>query len=119
MLGNDAELPTTPMTDASYGIRLPSGAIISHDNDETSCNPTGYFLVLRTSVPMYLLEDLSPLLVHGRGGRYKLRVWQKRITREKGVGRYEASGAQVYTYGLGGRYGAVDNDPIYWYILAK
>lgn len=26
---------------------------------------------------------------------------------------------KVYTYGLGGRYGAVDNDPIYWYILAK
>ncbi|KAI4498260.1 hypothetical protein M0802_006746 [Mischocyttarus mexicanus] len=25
----------------------------------------------------------------------------------------------VYTYGLGGRYGALDNDPIYCYILAK
>ena len=52
------------------------------------------------------------------------RVWQKRVYRvytRGGLAVTRRIGSiSLYLWGgLGGRYGAVDNDPIYWYILAK
>lgn len=64
-------------------------------------------------LPLFLSLSLDDIRAFGRSVYIVYTRGGLAVTRRIGS-------ISLYLWGgLGGRYGAVDNDPIYWYILAK